>query len=107
MQAVKQSPDYYKVFVLNFFVFLIILLGEAFCLAATPRIPNFTQIITAAFRAWTVLLITISVLWFTQDHHFNLSTKRNLIITGLQFLIGLTFLITQTYDMLQYSRVIE
>jgi hypothetical protein len=103
--AAKVSPDYLHLLVGNLNVCLVMLLGETFFIGfAVPRFPDLTIIFTAAFRAWTVVIITIAIVWFFQGWRLKLPTKINLLFTGMDALIGLTYLLYTTYHLCERYR---
>lgn len=97
MKAKKASPDYLHLLIGNLHVCMVMLLGEMFCMAI-PRFAPLDVILTAAFRAWTVVIITVAVVWFVQGWRLKLPTTINLLFTGLDALIGFTYLVYTTYS---------
>jgi hypothetical protein len=81
------------------------LLGEVFFLRfAVPRALDPALILTAAFRAWTVMVIIVTTVWLFQDWKLKLQTRINLLFTGMNALIGLTYLLYTTYALYKKLR---
>ncbi len=102
MVTVKERTDYYTIFTINLITCLVNLLGGFYFFAALPRVPDLAAIITAAYKAWTVLIIMVAALWFTQGMVFRVPTKPNVVITVVHALIMSTHLLVATWDTCQF-----
>lgn len=100
----KATADYIHLFVIHLHVCVLMLLGEAVFFNALPRVPNLVDILTTALRAWTVVIITIAMVWFVQGWKYKFTNRQNILSTGLVAVVDLTYLVITSYNLCARTR---